>query len=59
MLWQGKGGIGGKGLEASYKVLLCKWSRRFVVEREALWKKFICEEYGEEEEGGRMEIQKD
>ena len=35
------------------KALLCKWSWRFAVEREALWRQVICAKYGEEEGGWR------
>ena len=35
------------------KTLLCKWSWRFAVEREALWRQVICAKYGEEEGGWR------
>ena len=47
-----KGGLGVRNLVLLAKALLCKWSWRFVVEREALWRQVICGKYGEEE-GGR------
>ena len=33
-----KGGLGVRNLVLLAKALLCKWSWRFVVEREALWR---------------------
>ena len=38
------------------KALLCKWSWRFAVEREALWRQVICAKYGEEERGWRSHV---
>ncbi|RVW41547.1 hypothetical protein CK203_068199 [Vitis vinifera] len=46
-----KGGLGVRNLALLDKALLCKWSWRFVMEREALWRQVICVKY-EEEEGG-------
>ena len=38
------------------KAFLCKWSWRFAVEREALWRQVICAKYGEEEGGWRSHV---
>ena len=38
------------------KTLLCKWSWRFAVESEALWRQVICAKYGEEEGGWRSHV---
>ena len=43
-----KGGLGVRNLALLNKTLLCKWSWRFAVEKEALWRQVICGKYGEE-----------
>ncbi|RVW32762.1 putative ribonuclease H protein [Vitis vinifera] len=48
-----KGGLGVRSLALLNKALLCKWSWRFAVEREALWRQVISAKYGEEEGGWR------
>ena len=48
-----KGGLGVRNLPLLNKALLCKWSWRFAVEREALWRQVISAKYGEEEGGWR------
>ncbi|RVX21483.1 hypothetical protein CK203_002060 [Vitis vinifera] len=40
-----------RGLVALNKALLGKWSRRFVVERDFLWKQVIIDKFGVEEGG--------
>ena len=44
-----KGGLGVRNLTLLNKALLCKWSGRFAMEREAFWRQVICGKYGEEE----------
>ncbi|RVW98661.1 putative ribonuclease H protein [Vitis vinifera] len=44
-----KGGLGVRNLALLNKALLCKWSWRFAMESEALWRQVICIKYGEEE----------
>ncbi|RVW78939.1 putative ribonuclease H protein [Vitis vinifera] len=48
-----KGGLGVRSLAFLNKALLCKWSWRFAMEREALWRQVISAKYGEEEGGWR------
>ena len=36
------------------KALLCKWSWRFAVEREALWRQVICGKYGKKRVVGSL-----
>ncbi|RVW66702.1 Origin of replication complex subunit 2 [Vitis vinifera] len=48
-----QGGLGVRSLVLLNKALLCKWSWRFAVEREALWRQVISAKYGEEEGGWR------
>ncbi|RVW55855.1 Transmembrane emp24 domain-containing protein p24beta3 [Vitis vinifera] len=51
-----KGGLDVRNLALLNKALLCKWSWRFAVEREALWRQVICAKYGEEEGGWRSRV---
>ncbi|RVX12604.1 Transposon TX1 uncharacterized 149 kDa protein [Vitis vinifera] len=46
-----KGGLGVKSISILNKALLCKWSWRFAMEREAFWNKVIRGKYGEEQGG--------
>ena len=46
-----KGGLGVRNLSILNRALLCKWSWRYAVERESLWKLVISRKFGEE--GGR------
>ncbi|RVX01006.1 putative ribonuclease H protein [Vitis vinifera] len=48
-----KGGLGVRNLALLNKALLCKWSWRFTVEKEVLWRQVICGKYGEEVGGWR------
>ena len=48
------GGLGVKSLSILNKALLCKWSWRFAIEREAFWNQVIRGKYGEEQGGRRM-----
>ncbi|RVX21575.1 putative ribonuclease H protein [Vitis vinifera] len=45
------GGLGVKSLSILNKALLCKWSWRFAMEREAFWNQVIRGKYGEEQGG--------
>ncbi|CBI31907.3 unnamed protein product, partial [Vitis vinifera] len=45
------GGLGVKSLSILNKTLLCKWSWRFAIEREAFWNQVIRGKYGEEQGG--------
>ncbi|RVW20626.1 Transposon TX1 uncharacterized 149 kDa protein [Vitis vinifera] len=51
-----KGGLGVRNLVLLNKTLLCKWSWRFAVEREALWRQVISAKYGEEGGGWRSYV---
>ena len=53
------GGLGVRSLALLNKALLCKWSWRFAVEREALWRQVICAKYGKEEGGWRSRVVRD
>ena len=44
-------GLGVRCLSVMNKALLCKWSRHFAIERRALWKPVIGQNYGEDEGG--------
>ncbi|RVW81120.1 hypothetical protein CK203_044688 [Vitis vinifera] len=46
-----KGGLGSRSLVALNKALLGKWSWKFAVERNSLWKQVIIKKYGVEEGG--------
>ncbi|RVW82307.1 putative ribonuclease H protein [Vitis vinifera] len=46
------GGLGVKSLSILNKALLCKWSWRFAMEREAFWNQVIRGKYGEEQGDG-------
>ena len=48
------GGLGVKNLSILNKALLCKWSWRFAIEREAFWNQVIRGKYGEEQGGQGM-----
>ena len=49
--------LGVKSLSILNKALLCKWSWRFAMEREAFWNKVIRGKYGEEQgEIGRAHV---
>ena len=48
-----KDGLGVRNLALLNKAFLYKWSWRFTVEREALWRQVIRAKYGEEEGGWR------
>ena len=50
-LEKSNGGLGVKCLPLLNKALLCKWSWRFAIEREAFWNQVIRGKY-EEEQGG-------
>ena len=43
-----KGGLGVRNLSILNRALLCKWSWRYAVERESLWKLVISRKFGEE-----------
>ena len=43
-----KGGLGIRNLSILNRALLCKWSWRYAVERESLWKLVISRKFGEE-----------
>ena len=43
-----KGGLGVRSLSILNRALLCKWSWRFAVEKESLWKLVIGRKFGEE-----------
>ncbi|RVW83895.1 hypothetical protein CK203_042030 [Vitis vinifera] len=51
-----KGGLSVRNLALLNKALLCKWSWRFAVEKETLWRQVICAKYGEEEGGWRSRV---
>ena len=46
-----KGGLGVRNLSLMNLALLCKWSWRYAIEREALWKQVISQRYGEDDGG--------
>ena len=46
-----KGGLGVRNLSTLNRALLCKWSWRFVVEIESLWRLVISRKFGVEEGG--------
>ncbi|RVW97250.1 putative ribonuclease H protein [Vitis vinifera] len=46
------GGLGVKSLSILNKALLCKWSWRFAMEREAFWNQVIRGKYGEKQGDG-------
>ena len=46
-----KGGLGFRSLGTFSKALLWKWSWRFAIERNPLWKQVIVGKYGQEDEG--------
>ena len=48
-----KGGLGVRNLSLMNLALLCKWSWRYAIEREALWKQVISQRYGEDDGGWR------
>ena len=50
-LEKSNGGLGVKCLSILNKALLCKWSWRFAIEREAFWNQVIRGKYGEEQGG--------
>ena len=50
-LYKKKKGLGVKSLTILNKALLSKWSWRYAIEKEALWKRVISGKYGEEEGG--------
>ena len=43
-----KGGLGIRNLSILNRALLCKWSWRFVVERDSFWKLIISRKFGKE-----------
>ena len=43
-----KGGLGIRNLSILNRALLCKWSWRYAVEKESLWKLVISRKFGEE-----------
>ena len=50
-LEKSNGGLGVKCPSILNKALLCKWSWRFAIEREAFWNQVITGKYGEEQGG--------
>ena len=48
-----KGSLGVKSLSILNRALLCKWSWRFAVERESLWRLVISRKFGVQERGWR------
>ena len=46
-----KGGLGIRNLSILNRAPLCKWSWRFAVERESLWKLIISRKFGEKDGG--------